>query len=118
MSGVFQKKRLITIVSLLRAMWMKNASLSKENSMKRGGPSLKKALLLTWTINSLNDVGRRRIEELLGMDRGHVIDYTDTTFTQFFKRHKINIDDARYKTYGISRQKDYELSEKMKVIFM
>lgn len=56
-------------------------------------------------MSSLTDIEKRYFENLLGMQSGYVLDYTDATFAAFFKRHKIDINSQRYQTYGSSKAK-------------
>lgn len=36
---------------------------------------------------------------------GYVLDFNDASFSRFFDRYKINIDDLKYKKYGTSKMK-------------
>lgn len=56
-------------------------------------------------MSSLNDVEKRYLEKLLGMQSGYVLDYSDATFGEFFNRHGINIHGQKYQTYGTSKAK-------------
>lgn len=56
-------------------------------------------------MSSLTDVEKRYLEEILGMQGGYVLDYTDATFAEFFKRHKIDIHSQKYQKYGKSKAK-------------
>ena len=56
-------------------------------------------------MSSLNDVEKRYIEKLFGMQSGYVLDYSDPTFGEFFNRHKIDIHGPNYRTYGTSKAK-------------
>lgn len=56
-------------------------------------------------MSSLTDIEKRHLEKILGMQSGWVLDYTDSTFAAFFKRHKIDIHSQRYQTYGPSKAK-------------
>lgn len=56
-------------------------------------------------MSSLTDIEKRYFEKLLGMQSGYVLDYSDTTFCEFFNRHKINIHGQQYQTYGTSKAK-------------
>jgi hypothetical protein len=56
-------------------------------------------------MSSLTDIEKRYFESLLGMASGYVLDYTDQTFAEFFKRHSVAIHDAKYQTYGSSKAK-------------
>jgi hypothetical protein len=56
-------------------------------------------------MSSLTDIEKRYLEKILGMQGGYVLDYTDATFAEFFRRHKIDIHSQRYQTYGTSKAK-------------
>ncbi len=56
-------------------------------------------------MSSLNDVEKRYFERLLGMQSGYVLDYSDPTFGEFFKRHRVDIHSPKYQTYGTSKAK-------------
>jgi len=56
-------------------------------------------------MSSLTDIEKRYIERLLEMGGGWVLDFSDATYGEFFKRHKINIHDPKYQTYGTSKAK-------------
>lgn len=56
-------------------------------------------------MSSLTDTEKRYFESLLGMGSGYVLDYTDQTFAEFFKSHRVAIHDAKYQTYGSSKAK-------------
>src|SRR5690606_33537767 len=56
-------------------------------------------------MSSLTDIEKRYFESLLGMSGGYVMDYTDQTFDEFFKRHRVAIHDVKYQTYGSSKAK-------------
>ena len=56
-------------------------------------------------MSSLSDNDKRYLERVLGMGGGYVLDYTDATFDEFFKRHRVNIHGAKYRTYGTSKAK-------------
>lgn len=56
-------------------------------------------------MSSLTDIEKRYFEKVFGMQSGYVLEYTDTTFAEFFKRHKIDIHSQRYQTYGTSKAK-------------
>lgn len=56
-------------------------------------------------MSSLTDTEKRYFESLLGMSGGYVLDYTDQTFAEFFKRHRVAIHDQKYQTYGSSKAK-------------
>ncbi len=56
-------------------------------------------------MSSLTETEKRYLEKLLGMGSGYVLDYTDTTFAEFFNRHRIDIHSQRYHKYGTSKAK-------------
>jgi hypothetical protein len=56
-------------------------------------------------MSSLTDVEKRYLEKQLCMGGGYVLDYTDSTYSEFFKRHKIDIHSPKYQTYGTSKAK-------------
>lgn len=56
-------------------------------------------------MSSLTDIEKRYLEKLLGMQSGYVLDYSDPTFGEFFKRHRIDIHGSKYQTYGTSKAK-------------
>ncbi|WP_374765254.1 hypothetical protein [Yunchengibacter salinarum] len=56
-------------------------------------------------MSTLTDIQKRYLEKLLGMQSGYVLDYSDATFGEFFKRHKIDIHGRKYQTYGTSKAK-------------
>ena len=56
-------------------------------------------------MSNLTDIDKRYLEKILGMDGGYVLDYTDATFGEFFKRHRVNIHSQQYRTYGSSKAK-------------
>ncbi|MEZ5689771.1 MAG: hypothetical protein R3E21_13455 [Caenibius sp.] len=56
-------------------------------------------------MSSLTDTEKRYFESLFGMSSGYVLDYTDQTFAEFFRRYGIAIHDSKYQTYGSSKAK-------------
>ena len=56
-------------------------------------------------MSSLNDIEKRYLEKILGMGDGYVLDYSDATFGEFFRHHRVNIHGPRYRTYGTSKAK-------------
>lgn len=56
-------------------------------------------------MSSLTDIEKRYLEKLLGMSGGYVLDYSDPTYGEFFKRHKVEIHGSNYQTYGSSKAK-------------
>lgn len=45
------------------------------------------------------------LERILNMSKGYVLDFTDATFEQLFRRHGIDIHGARYRDNGTSKAK-------------
>ncbi len=56
-------------------------------------------------MSSLTDVEKRYLERILNMGGGYVLDYTNATFEDFFRRHKIDIHAGKYQTSGTSKAK-------------
>ena len=56
-------------------------------------------------MSSLTDIDKRYLERLLGLQSGYVLDFTDATFGEVFDRHRIDIHDRKYQTYGTSKAK-------------
>lgn len=56
-------------------------------------------------MSSLNDIEKRYLEKILNMSGGYVLDYTDATFDEFFRRHNIDIHGRKYQTHGTSKAK-------------
>ncbi len=56
-------------------------------------------------MSSLTDIEKRHLDRVLGMACGYVLDFTDTTFGEFFERHGIDIHGTRYRTFGTSKAK-------------
>ncbi|KXV27481.1 hypothetical protein [Gluconobacter japonicus] len=56
-------------------------------------------------MSSLTEIDKRYLENLLGMQSGYVLDYSDPTFHEFFNRHGIDIHSQKYQTYGSSKAK-------------
>jgi len=54
-------------------------------------------------VSSLSDIDKRYLESLLDMGGGYVLDYSDATFGEFFRRHGIDIHSRNYQTYGTSK---------------
>lgn len=50
-------------------------------------------------------IDKKLIEEVLQMGSGYVLDFTDTTFFQFFKEFSVNIQSEKYYEYGTSKAK-------------
>jgi hypothetical protein len=56
-------------------------------------------------VSSLTDIEKRYLERLLDMGGGYVLDYSDATYGEFFRRHGIEIHGPKYQTYGTSKAK-------------
>ena len=56
-------------------------------------------------MSTLTDIDKRYLEKILDMGDGYVSDYSDATFREFFRRHKIDIHTVKYQTYGTSKAK-------------
>ena len=56
-------------------------------------------------MSSLTDIEKRYLEKLLDMGGGYVLDFTDTTFGEFFERHNVDIHGRKYQTFGTSKAK-------------
>lgn len=56
-------------------------------------------------MSSITDIEKRYMEKLLDMGGGYVLDYSDPSYGEFFKRHGINIHGPKYQTYGTSKAK-------------
>ncbi len=56
-------------------------------------------------MSSLTDIDKRYLEKILEMGSGYVLDFSDATFGEFFKRHNIGIHSQKYQTYGTSKAK-------------
>ena len=56
-------------------------------------------------MSTLTDIDKRYLEKILDMGGGYVSDYSDATFREFFRRHKIDIHTVKYQTYGTSKAK-------------
>lgn len=56
-------------------------------------------------MSSLTDVDKRYLEHLLEMGGGYLLDYSDQSFGEFFRRHNIDIHSTKYKTVGPSKAK-------------
>ena len=54
-------------------------------------------------MSSLTDIDKRCFEEILKMGGGYVLDFSNCSFGQFFARHKIDIHNQKYQTYGTSK---------------
>jgi len=56
-------------------------------------------------MSNLTDIEKRYLEHLLDMGGGYVLDFSDSTYGEFFKKHRINIHGNKYQTYGTSKAK-------------
>lgn len=56
-------------------------------------------------MSSLKDAEKQYFEKLLGMSTGYVLDYTDATYGDFFRKHGINIHGPKYQQHGTSKAK-------------
>ena len=56
-------------------------------------------------MSSLTDIEKRYFEKLFGMSSGYVLDFTDATFGEFFRRHNVDIHRPKYQTHGTSKAK-------------
>lgn len=53
----------------------------------------------------LTMIERRVLKDLLGMDGGYVLNFSDDEFAQFFRQFRIDIEDEEYRFYGPSKAK-------------
>ncbi|PXB97536.1 abortive infection family protein, partial [Pseudomonas aeruginosa] len=51
----------------------------------------------------LSGSDRRKLEKLLGMGGGYVLNFSDRTFGDFFDEHRVEIDAERYRARGMSK---------------
>lgn len=56
-------------------------------------------------MSSLTHSEKRYFEKLFGMSSGSVLDFSNATFGEFFRRHNIDIHGPKYQTYGTSKTK-------------
>ena len=56
-------------------------------------------------MSSLKDIEKRYFEKLFGMGSGYVLDFSDPTFGEFFRRHNVDIHGRKYQTFGTSKAK-------------
>ena len=56
-------------------------------------------------MSSLTDIETRYFEKLFGMGSGYVLDFSDATFGEFFRRHNVDIHGRKYQTFGTSKAK-------------
>jgi hypothetical protein len=56
-------------------------------------------------MSTLTDTEKLYFENLLGLQSGYVLGYTDATFGELFNRHEIDIHGLQYQKYGTSKAK-------------
>ena len=56
-------------------------------------------------LSTLTEIEKRYLEKILNMSSGYVLDFTDATFDEFFRRYGIEIHGMQYQTYGKSKAK-------------
>ena len=56
-------------------------------------------------MSTLTDIEKRYFEKLFHMGSGYVLDFTDATFGEFFRRHNVSIHGHKYQTFGTSKAK-------------
>ena len=54
-------------------------------------------------MSGLNESDKRYLEQLLGMQNGYVLNYSDVTFGSLFARHNVDIHSPQYRKYGTSK---------------
>ena len=54
-------------------------------------------------MSSITPIEMRVVESVLGMGGGYVLDFTNRSFSEFFRAQQVNIDDERYATEGASK---------------
>lgn len=54
-------------------------------------------------MSDLSGSERRKLEKLLGMGSGYVLNFSDRTFAEFFDEYRVEIDAERYKARGTSK---------------
>ena len=54
---------------------------------------------------NLSTIDKDRLEDFLEMQSGYVLSFSDRTFTDFFKRFNIDINDSKYNRNGTSKAK-------------
>lgn len=47
-------------------------------------------------MSSLKDIEKRYFEKLFGMSSGYVLDFSNATFGEFFRRYNVNIHGPKY----------------------
>ena len=56
-------------------------------------------------MSSLTAIEKPYLERILDMGGGYVLDYSDATYGEFFRRYQIDIHGTKYQTYGTSKAK-------------
>ena len=56
-------------------------------------------------MSTLTHIEKRYLEKMLEMDGGYLLNYSDATYGEFFRRHRVEIHGERYQTYGTSKAK-------------
>lgn len=56
-------------------------------------------------MSSLTDLEKRYFEKLFDMSSGYVLDFTNATYDEFFRRHNVNIHGPKYQSFGTSKAK-------------
>ncbi|NKF94869.1 hypothetical protein GO290_01946 [Ralstonia solanacearum] len=56
-------------------------------------------------MSDLTAFERRKLEKLLGMGSGYVLNFSDRTYAEFFVDYRVEIDAAQYRTGGDSKAK-------------
>ena len=54
-------------------------------------------------MSDLTSSERRKLEKLLGMSSGYVLNFSDRTFGDFFDKYRVEIDAERYRARGTSK---------------
>ncbi len=54
-------------------------------------------------MSSLTAVQKRYLEKILHMRNGYVLDFTNATFDEFFRRYKVDIHGHQYQIFGTSK---------------
>ena len=54
-------------------------------------------------MSDLNGSERRKLEKLLGMGSGYVLNFSDSTFGDFFDEYRVEIDSERHRARGTSK---------------
>ncbi|MET3589694.1 hypothetical protein ABID23_000780 [Bartonella silvatica] len=54
-------------------------------------------------MSDLSMIERAKLEQLFGMRSGYVLEFSNFTFSDFFRSYKINIDDEKYYVIGTSK---------------